>query len=110
MNINDLSPCTALFLDSGGVWNPIQENSFTLFRKPVFSLISKNGQMEIENHPKNVELNRSPLLILEDFLKEGSFAVGFIGYEYSRYTLDGFSPMNIKDGDRFPDLNFLFLI
>ncbi|MDA2920044.1 aminodeoxychorismate synthase component I [Desulfobacterota bacterium AH_259_B03_O07] len=108
MNIHDLSPCTALFLDSGGGWNPIEENSFALFRKPVFSLISKNGKMEIKNPPKNVELNRSPLLILEDFLKEGFFAVGFIGYEYSRYTLDGFSPTNIKDGDRFPDLNFLF--
>jgi len=108
MNIHDLSSCTGLLLDSGGGWNPSEGNSYTLFGRPVFSLISKNGNLDIKDPPKNVDLNKSPLLLLEDFLYQGFFAVGFIGYEYSRYTLDGFSPMNIKDGERFPDVCILF--
>ena len=34
-------------------------------------------------------------------------AAGYIGYEFSQYTNDAFSPALKKDGDKFPDVNFL---
>jgi aminodeoxychorismate synthase component I len=48
------------------------------------------------------------LEILKDILSDGYIAVGYIAYEYSEFTQEGFSPTRLKDGERFPDMHFLF--
>jgi anthranilate/para-aminobenzoate synthase component I len=41
-------------------------------------------------------------------LSDGYIAVGYISYEFSEFTQEGFSPTRLKDGERFPDMHFLF--
>lgn len=104
----DLSSCSALLLDSGGGWNQTGDSSYICFFKPEFSLSSKDGSITIQNSSKDTDLNRHPLEILKDILSDGYIALGYIAYEYSELTQEGFSPSRLKDGERFPDMHFLF--
>ena len=104
----DLYSCSALLLDSGGGWNQAQESSYIYFGKPESSLSCLDGFISIQNFSRAPDLNRDPLDILRDVLSDGFVAVGYIGYEYSRFTQEGFSPTRLKDGERFPDMHFLF--
>jgi aminodeoxychorismate synthase component I len=101
-------PFSALLLDSGGGWTSDKENSFILFRNPAFSLSSK-GRTAIINLP-NERLNssREPLSILEGYISEGYFAVGYLGYEFSQFTQEGFLSVREKEGEPFSDICFLF--
>jgi aminodeoxychorismate synthase component I len=95
-------------LDSGGGWTRDRENYFILFRNPSFSLRS-NGEIVTVNLPDKTQYSiRDPISLLEGYLKEGYFAVGYIGYEFSRFTQEGFIPMRKKEGESFPDTCFLF--
>lgn len=106
MNIKH--PFSALFLNSGGGWTSGKENSFILFRNPAFSL-SFNGKIAtIDTSPKRLDFSRDPLSILEGYLSEGYFAVGYLGYEFSRFTQEGFLPVRVKEGESLPSVYFLF--
>ncbi|MBI4228221.1 MAG: anthranilate synthase component I family protein [Deltaproteobacteria bacterium] len=104
----DLTCCSALLLNSGGGWNPREEGSYIVFGKPEFSFFSVDRSITFENAAKKTDLIRHPLLVLRDFLSDGYIAVGYIAYEYSEFTEEGFSPTRLKDGERFPDMHFLF--
>ncbi|GEM_PF-570158 len=92
-------PLSALFLDSGGGWTSGKENSFILFRNPAFSL-SFNGRIATIDMPgKRLDSSRDPLSILEGYLSEGYFAAGYLGYEFSRFTQEGFLPIREKGGE-----------
>ncbi len=102
------SPCSSLFLDSGGGWTPDRESSFILFRNPSFSLHSKGEIVTVNLPDKRQNSIRDPISLLEGYLTQGYFAVGFIGYEFSEYTQEGFIPIREKEGESFPDTCFLF--
>jgi aminodeoxychorismate synthase component I len=104
----DLSSCSALLLDSGGGWNQKEDSSYICFGKPKFSLSSTDGCISIQNSSRDPDLNRHPLEILRGVLSDGYIAVGYISYEFSEFTQEGFSPTRLKDGERFPDMHFLF--
>lgn len=104
----DLSSCSALLLDSGGGWNQTGESSYICFGKPEFSLSYRYGSLTIHDSFKDIDFNRHPLEILKDVLSDGCIAVGYIAYEYSEFTEEGFSPTRLKEGERFPDMHFLF--
>jgi aminodeoxychorismate synthase component I len=104
----DLSSCSALLLDSGGGWNQKEDSSYICFGKPKFSLSSTDGCISIQNSSKDPDFNRHPLEILREVLSDGYIAVGYISYEFSEFTQEGFSPTRLKDGERFPDMHFLF--
>jgi para-aminobenzoate synthetase component I len=104
----DLSSCSALLLDSGGGWNQAEESSYICFGKPEFSFSSMDGCIRIENSSKDPDFNQHPLGVLKDFLSDGYIAVGYIAYEFSEFTQEGFSRSRLKDGERFPDMHFLF--
>ena len=104
----DLSSCSALLLDSGGGWNQKEDSSYICFGKPKFSLSSTDGCISIQNSSRDPDLNRNPLEILRGVLSDGYIAVGYISYEFSEFTQEGFSPTRLKDGERFPDMHFLF--
>ena len=107
MNIKSTS-CSALFLDSGGGWTPDKENSFILFKNSVLSLFSRNGIVTVSLPERQFSTRRNALSVLDGYLSEGYIAVGYLGYEFSRFTEEGFKPFHKKDGDRVPDLYFLF--
>lgn len=95
---------------------PHKRNSFILFKNPEFSLYLKGetvivdtfGGVTTESLQKQFGLNRNPLSVLENYLSEGYFAVGYFGYEFSRFTEEGFLPVCRKDGEALPDMYFLF--
>lgn len=116
-------PISALFLDSGGGWTSEKENSFILFKNPVISLFSRGEIVTVNLPDKRLNSNRDPISILEGYLSEGYFVVGYLGYEFSRFTQEGFLPVRVKEGESLgsgvatgregfqgtiPDLYFLF--
>ena len=103
----DLSSCSALLFDSGGGWNQTEASSYICFGKPQLSFSSVDGCVTIQNSSKDLYYNRHPLGILRELLSEGYIAVGYIAYEFSVFTQEGFSPTRVKDGERFPDMHFL---
>ena len=102
------SPCSALFLDSGGGWARNKKNAFIIFGKPALSLFARDGVVTVSLPEREYNTSRNPISVLEGYLSEGYIAVGYLGYEFSRFTEEGFEPFNKKDGDRVPDLYFLF--
>ncbi|MER3447836.1 MAG: aminodeoxychorismate synthase, component I [Candidatus Dadabacteria bacterium] len=100
-------PFSALLLDSNGGWTSDKENSFILFGNPVFSLSFK-GSAGINPHNRGLSSIRDPLSILEGYVSEGYFAIGYMGYEFSRFTQEEFLPVREKEGELFPDIFFLF--
>lgn len=100
--------CSALLLNSGDGWTQGREDSFILFKNPAFSFHLKAGLIHVNSPGKEFKSSRDPLTLLESYLNEGYFAVGYIGYEFSRFTEEGFFPVYKKDGESFPDTYFLF--
>jgi anthranilate/para-aminobenzoate synthase component I len=100
---------SCLFLDSGGGWAGAGEKAGTimLLGKPKGSFCSDRGLVNVNTASGAIRTKRDPLTVLEGFLSEGYVAAGYIGYEYSAYADQGFTPIRIKEGHRFPDLNFL---
>ena len=116
MSLESNSPCSALFLDSGGGWlpdmvrpgSPKEEGSFVFFRDPVFSLSSHGQGASVSLQDIKLNFSRDPFSVLEGYLSEGYIAVGYISYEYSRFTEDGFIPIWKKEGEAYPDMYFQF--
>ena len=97
----------ALLLSSKDGWAP-GEGTFIHFIKPAFTLSIQNGVTTLESRTRKLKLNDDPLAILENFLDQDYFAVGYLGYEFFRYLERDFAPNPRKDGVLFPDACFLF--
>jgi aminodeoxychorismate synthase component I len=104
----DLSSCSALLLDSGGGWSQTGDSSYICFGKPRFSLSCLHGCVSIQGSAKDRHYNQHPLAVLGEVLSDGYIALGYIAYEFSEFTQEGFSPARVKHGERFPDMHFLF--
>jgi hypothetical protein len=76
------------------------------FGQPRGTFCAEGGIATINTASGKVQTKRDPLTILEGFLSEGYIAAGYIGYEYSTYTESAFTPLRVKEGDRYPDLKF----
>lgn len=100
---------SAILLDSGNGWvgNKEQKACSLVFKSPVFSISSFGREVTICSQAEKKVIIGDPLELLDNYLSQGFIAVGYIGYEYSKYTMDGFSPSRNKQGHRFPDVNFL---
>jgi aminodeoxychorismate synthase component I len=99
---------SCLLLDSGGGWFGADEKSGTFIRfgKPKGFFYADRGIVTINTPAGTLQTERDPLTVLEGLLSEGYTAVGYIGYEYSRYADSGFIPARVKEGDIFPDVKF----
>ncbi len=100
---------SSLLLDSGGGWCGDQREipSYIAFTQPEVSFSSNGWEVTIKSHGSAKLINADPLEVLDDYLNQGYIAVGYIGYEYSQYTNEGFNPVHKKEGDKFPDVSFL---
>ena len=97
----------ALLLSSKDGWAPGEE-IFIHFTKPAFTLSIQNGTTTLESRTRKLKLKDNPTAILENFLAQEYFAVGYLSYEFFRYLERGFAPHPRKDGATFPDACFLF--
>jgi len=100
---------SSLLLDSGNGWlsNNNATSSYLAFKKPEISFSSLGHKVTIKSDGSTNLISADPLEVLDDYLGQGYIAVGYIGYEYSQHTMEGFSPSYDKEGDKFPDVNFL---
>ena len=107
MNTNILSTQSALFLSTKDGWTPERENFFILFRNLLFSISLQGDTVTFNSPSESWESKDEPLSVLERFLGK-YIAVGYFGYEFSRFTEEGFTPLREKEGESFPDMCFLF--
>lgn len=107
--MKDSKEYSAVLLDSKNGWVGNKEHNacFLAFKFPKFSISSFGHQVTIDSQGRSKVISADPLEVLDDYLLQGFIALGYIGYEYSRHTMEGFFPTNKKDGDKFPDVNFL---
>ncbi len=107
--MNVFEKYTSLLLDSGNGWhgNNKATPSYIAFKNPEIVFSSIGYEVTIKSHGSTNLINADPLELLDDYLIQGYIAVGYIGYEYSRHTMQGFCPSRQKEGDKFPDVNFL---
>ena len=100
---------SSLLLDSGGGWcgDERKTPSYIAFRRPEITFSSNGEEVTIKSNGSTKTISADPLEVLDDYLNQGYIAVGYIGYEFSQYTNEGFDPIHKKDGDKFPDVNFL---
>jgi len=97
----------ALLLSSKDGWAPGEE-IFIHFTNPAFTLSTQNGDTTLESPTRKLKLKDDPIAILENFLAQDYFAVGYLSYEFFRYLEQDFAPNPRKDGATFPDACFLF--
>ncbi|GJM17140.1 MAG: hypothetical protein DHS20C13_24670 [Thermodesulfobacteriota bacterium] len=100
---------SSILLDSGNGWlsNDKATPSYLAFTKPEISFSSIGQEVTIKSQGISNLISVDPLEVLDDYLGQGYVAVGYIGYEYSEHTMEGFSSSHEKEGDKFPDVNFL---
>lgn len=100
---------SSILLDSGNGWlgNDGATPSYSAFTKPEIFFSSIGQEVTIKSHGSTNVVSADSLEVLDDYLGQGYVAVGYIGYEYSEHTLEGFYPSHDKEGDKFPDVNFL---
>jgi len=101
-------PYSALFLDSGGGWCFDKASSFFLFKAAAFSVFSVGERTVIDHFDRKETCFCNPLYLLDYYLCRGYFAVGYIGYEFLRFTEDGITINVKKERTFFPEFYFLF--
>ncbi|MGQ0792662.1 MAG: aminodeoxychorismate synthase component I [Deltaproteobacteria bacterium] len=100
---------SAIFLDSGGGWAGGDGASFMALREPEVSISSGGEGVKLKfADGRELESAEDPLLLLERYTAEGLFAAGYIGYEFSKFTEQGFSLSSAKTGVNLPDFYFGF--
>ncbi len=101
--------CSSLFIDSGNGWFANEEGSpsYVTLAEPVGSFSFRDDRVKIQFGEDINLVDADPLEVLDGLIAQGYTAVGYIGYEYSRYTMEGFVPSYDKDGESLPELNFL---
>ncbi|MEW6222356.1 MAG: aminodeoxychorismate synthase component I [Candidatus Hadarchaeota archaeon] len=96
----------AVLLNSGGGWT--KEESVILMECPSTTLSFQGEASVLRSGKKLVKVQGSPLPLLEEKLRQGYFAVGYISYEFFWSILQGFRTSRMKDGLRPPVANFMF--
>ncbi|MFN4133430.1 MAG: hypothetical protein ACK4GQ_03575, partial [Candidatus Hadarchaeales archaeon] len=95
----------AILLDSGSGWM-IGRGSAVL-ENPSASLTFMDGVSVFRHGRSKIMYNGGPLLMLEEKLKEGYWAVGYIGYDFFRFLFPRFKTNPQKAGMKIPQAAFL---
>lgn len=98
---------SALLLDSGTGWLNKGRESFILFDLPDYSLSSFGDRIIIDINGSTETIIGDPISELQRRLDDGYVALGYIGYEFSKYTNPGLE-IRRKDGSDLPDTYFNF--
>ncbi len=112
----ELSASTAILLDSDCGWVNSGSPCAKVFKTPSFSLKSRDGIIYCYSPRSQRKYKGNPIEELEKFLKRGFISVGYISYQYSRFTSQGYKLRNRqnplsnwgKEGCNFYDACFHF--
>ena len=99
---------SALLLDSGSGWLNNGDESYLIFNDPEFSIFSIDNELTVVSSTNKKTISGDPILELQKKLNEGYTALGYIGYEYSKYTNEKFKQIRKKDGEELPQTYFHF--
>lgn len=92
-----LSHPTAVLLDSDCGWVNSGSPRARVFKSPSFSIKSRDGIIYYHSPQLQREYKGDPIEELEEFLKKGFVSVGYISYQYSRFTSQGYKLRNKKN-------------
>ncbi len=95
---------TAIFSDPNNKGTP--EGCLKIFDKPTLSVIYESGQTTIKTDTEKISSDQDPIDLINHYLAQGYYAMGYIGYEYGKYTEFGFNPIYGKEGKALPELYF----
>lgn len=98
----ELSAPTAILLDSDCGWVNSGSPRAKVFKLPSFSLKSKDGIIYYYSPRLQRKYKGNPIKELEKFLKKGFISVGYISYQYSTFTSQGYKLRN----EKYPLLNW----
>ena len=100
---------SSLLMDSGRGWfNSDGDATIGFFGKPAFSLCFCENGTKIFSGSEGKEATDNPICLVEKLASEGYTALGYISYDYFRYTTLGISASEIKQGEKLPLLFFNF--
>lgn len=99
---------TTILIDSDCGWEDSGKPKAKIFKTPSFSISSTNGTIQFLSENSEESYKGDPIEELEKYLEQGYTAVGYISYEYSRYTNKKFTIKRSKEGFNKYDACFHF--
>jgi len=99
---------TAILIDSDCGWENSGIPKVKVFGLPSFSISSNNGIIHFQSPNSEKKYKGNPIVELEKYLGEGFISVGYISYEYSRFTNQKFTLIRNKEGFKSYDTYFHF--
>jgi len=89
---------TAILIDSDCGWENSGKPNAKIFGSPYFTVSSNNGVINFHSPNSKKKYNGNPIEELEKFLGDGFTCVGYISYDYSKFTNKKFTSKRSKDG------------
>ena len=99
---------TAILIDSDCGWENTGKPKAKIFGRPSFSISSVGGEIQYRSRGSDKKYYGDPLEEIENYLKKGFTCVGYISYEFSRFTNPKFIIKEIKEGFSAYDTCFHF--
>ena len=99
---------TAILIDSDCGWENTGEPRAKVFGSPSFSISSADGILHFQSQNSEKKYKGNPIDEIEKYLQQGYTCVGYIAYEYSKYTNKKFKIKSCKEGFNRYDTCFHF--
>lgn len=103
-----LNSPTAILIDSDCGWENTGEPRAKVFGLPSFSITSSNGILHYQSQISEKKYKGNPIEEIEKYLHEGYTCVGYIAYEYSKFTNKKIKIKSGKEGFNSYDTCFHF--
>ena len=99
---------TAVLIDSDCGWENSGKPKAKIFGSPSFTVSSSKGVIHFHSPNSKKNYNGNPIEELEKYLGDGFTCVGYISYEYSKFTNKKFTIKRSKEGFNTYDTCFHF--
>lgn len=99
----------SLLIDSGGGWfDSPSSPTAGVFGDPALTLCFSGEGTKLFSDSGEETFSEDPLCFVERLTAEGYTALGYISYDYLRYTTPGIATSETKEGERLPLVFFHF--
>lgn len=99
----------SLLIDSGGGWFGSDSAPMAgVFGDPSLTLCFSGEETKVFSGSEEQVFSQEPLCFVERLAAEGYTALGYISYDYLRYTTPGVVTSEMKEGERLPLVFFHF--